>query len=255
MSARFRPLIAPAIFTLLMGAVLVGLGVWQLERLDWKTAILARIEARTNAPPQALPPLSAWSTLNPDDYEYRRVDLAGTFDHAEEALVFRGTAAGPGYFVLTPLRLASGGTVIVNRGFVPTDRADPASRKAGQIAGVVHITGLMREPEPRNTFTPTDDPATGHYFTRDPALIATHFGLRDAAPFSVDADATPVPGGLPKGGTTEVAIPNNHLSYALTWFGLAAGLVGVFCVLVWRRLHRPDEGAPTEASHASHMQV
>jgi surfeit locus 1 family protein len=240
-----RGLIIPALFTLVMGAILVSLGVWQLHRLAWKEAILARVAARVTAPPQAVPPPAAWPTLQPDDYEYRHVALDGTFDHADEALVFRGTAAGPGYFVLTPLRLADGSTVIVNRGFVPSDRADPTTRRAGEIAGPVHVVGLMREPEPRNLFTPKDDPAAGHYFTRDPALIAAHFGLRGAAPFSVDADATPVPGGLPVGGATELDIPNNHFSYALTWFGLAIGLFGVFATFAWRKLKAPESGRDT----------
>ncbi|WP_158810043.1 SURF1 family protein [Beijerinckia sp. L45] len=253
--ARLRPLIVPAVFTLMMGAILIGLGIWQLQRLAWKTAILERIEARTTAPAQPLPTMTTWASLSPDDYEYRHVALDGTFDHTKEALVFRGTAAGPGYFVLTPLHLATGGTVIVNRGHVPTDRAGPATRKAGEVAGPVHVVGLMREPEPRNTFTPADDPASGHYFTRDPALIAAHFGLSDAAPFSIDADATPVPGGLPRGGTTEIAIPNNHFSYALTWFGLAAGLFGVFGVLAWRKLRGPDEDRPLNPSQPSRIQV
>lgn len=253
--ARLRPLIAPALFTLAMGAILIGLGLWQLQRLAWKTAILARIDARTTAPPQPLPDPATWPALNQDDYEYRHVDLDGTFDHSKEALVFRGTAAGPGYFVLTPLRLASGGTVIVNRGHVPTDRADPKTRQAGEVTGPVHIVGLMREPEARNAFTPADDPATGHYFTRDPALIAAYFGLAGAAPFSIDADATPVPGGLPRGGTTEIAIPNNHFSYALTWFGLAAGLFGVFGVLAWRKLRDPAEDSIRNPSRPTRIQA
>jgi surfeit locus 1 family protein len=252
---RLRTLIAPAIFTLIMGAILVGLGIWQLQRLDWKNAIVARIEARTTAPAQPLPPRANWAAQNPDDYEYRHVEADGTFDHAKEALVFRGTAAGPGYFVMTPLHLTTGGTVIVNRGFVPTDRSNPASRTLGAVAGPVHIVGLMRGPEPRNTFTPTDDPSTGHYFTRDPALIAAHFGLADAASFSIDADATPVPGGLPRGGTTEIAIPNNHFSYALTWFGLAAGLFGVFGVLAWRKLRGMPEDRSSQPSQPSRMRV
>ena len=244
MTTRLRSLLAPVLLTLVMGAVLIGLGAWQLQRLAWKNAIVARIETRTRAPAQPLPPPSAWADLKADNYEYRRVTLEGTFDHAKEARVFRGTAAGPGYFVLTPLRLTSGGTVIVNRGFVPMDRADPASRQEGEVTGPVRVTGLMRSPEPRNTFTPADNPGAGRYFTRDAALIAAHFGLRDAAPFSVDADASPVPGGLPRGGTTEVSIPNNHLSYALTWFGLAAGLFGVFATFAWRRLRAAPEPPP-----------
>ena len=237
--SRLRPLLVPALFTVAMGAVLIGLGLWQLQRLAWKNAILAEIEERVDAMPEALPPQSAWVALDPDDYEYRHVTFDGIFDHAKEALVFRGTAAGPGYFVLTPLQLLSGGIVIVNRGFVPTVRAPAATRAQGQIAGIVHVSGLMRKPEPRNPFTPPDNPAKGEYFTRDPALIAAHFGLAGAAPFTVDADATPVPGGLPVGGATELAIPNNHFSYALTWFGLAIGLFGVFAVFAWRKVTAP----------------
>lgn len=240
MIARLRPLLVPAIFTAVMGAILIGLGLWQLQRLAWKSAILAEISDRVNESPQALPPRAAWAKLAPGDYEYRHVALDGIFDHGKEALVFRGTAAGPGYFVLTPFQLLSGGIVIVNRGFVPAGQAAASSRAAGQIPGILHLTGLMRQPEPRNLFTPKDDPAKGEYFTRDPQLIADHFGLRDAAPFTVDADAVPVPGGLPVGGATELNIPNNHFSYALTWFGLAIGLFGVFAVFAWRKIRSPE---------------
>ena len=100
----------------------------------------------------------------------------------------------------------------------------------------------MRQPEPRNIFTPADDPAKDQFFTRDPQLIAAHLGLADAAPFTVDADATPNPGGWPRGGATELAIPNNHFSYALTWFGLALGLFGVFLSYAWRRLSEDGVG-------------
>jgi surfeit locus 1 family protein len=237
---RLRSLVTPALFTLVMGAILIGLGVWQLHRLDWKNAILAEIGERVDAMPQALPPQTAWAGLQPDDYEYRHVAADGIFDYTKEALVFRGTAAGPGYFVLVPLQLLSGGVVIVNRGFVPPAYAPASKRTAGQVPGIVHVTGLMRRPEPRNFFTPPDNPAKGEYFTRDPNLIAAHFALTGAAPFTIDADATPVPGGLPVGGTTELAIPNNHFSYALTWFGLAMGLFGVFGVFAWRKVMAPQ---------------
>ena len=119
------------------------------------------------------------------------------FEHGMEALVFRpsGGSAGkePGYHVLTPLRLTSGGYVIVNRGFVPLDRKEQSSRLAGQIKGEIMVTGLMRQPEARNFFTPPDKPAAGQYFTRDPGSIATHFGLAPAAPFSIDADDAQFP--------------------------------------------------------------
>lgn len=226
-------------------ALLVGLGLWQLERLQWKTQLLATIQARTVAPPQALPPEASWPSLRVDDYAYRHVTLTGTFDHTEESHVFRplshedarGAFSGVGDLVLTPLVLDSGAIVIVNRGFVPQDRVDPATRAEGQVAGPVTISGLMREPEPRNLFTPADDPKSGTWFTRDPAAIAAFRHLDRVAPFTIDADAGLAPGGLPQGGETVLAIPNNHLSYALTWFGLALGLCGVFAAFAARRLH------------------
>ena len=132
---------------------------------------------------------------------------------------------GVGYYVMTPMHLEAGGTVLVNRGYVPPERKDPATRETGEPRGIVRVTGLMRRPEGRNVFTPADDPAAGQYFTRDPATLAARDGVTDAAPFTVDLDATPNPGGLPRGGTTEIAIPNNHLTYALTWFGTALALI------------------------------
>ena len=245
-----RGLLAPTIATLAALAILLGLGVWQIHRLAWKTELLATIAARTKAPPQPLPPEAEWSRLSASDYGYRHVTLSGTFDHAEEARVFRplsredarGPFSGIGDLVLTPLRLDDGSVVLVNRGFVPQDRIDPATRADGQVAGRVTITGLMREPESRNLFTPADNPQAGTWFTRDPGAIAAHWGLERVAPFTVDADASSVPGGLPQGGETVLVIPNNHLSYALTWFGLAIGLCGVFVAFAWRRLRGQTEG-------------
>jgi surfeit locus 1 family protein len=241
MPAQFKALIWPTLFTLAAGAVLIGLGLWQLQRLGWKETLIARIDARSTMPPQPLPAAADWASLSPDAYDYRHVEADGTFEHDKEVLVFHGQGFDrkgintPGYLVLTPLRLASGAYVIVNRGFVAEAFKDKATRMEGEIAGPVTVTGLMRPPEPRNFFTPADDPKNGRYFTRDPALIASAFNLDKVAPFSMDADDLPMPGGWPKGGTTEIAIPNNHLSYALTWFGLAAGLFAVFIAFAWNR--------------------
>lgn len=241
MPSHHKSLIWPAAWTCLACAILVWLGVWQLQRLAWKGKIIGEIETRAKAPPQQLPPLAAWPELRPDDYAYRHVEVDGTFLNDDEALVFTPssgrTSGGPdsGYLVLTPLRLKSGGFVIVNRGFVSLDRKDQSSRTARLIEGETHLTGLMRPPEARNYFTPPDEPAAGRYFTRDPSLIAAHYGLSPAAPFSVDVDDVPLPGGWPKGGTTLLNIPNNHLSYALTWFGLALTLLGVFAAFAWQK--------------------
>jgi surfeit locus 1 family protein len=226
--------------------LLSGLGVWQLQRLAWKETVLAQISARRDALPQALPPQKDWAKVNPDDYDYRHVIMRGVFDHARESFLFRASATGaagegPGYEVLTPLALDDGGTVIVNRGFAPAELKEPARRAAGQVAGEVTISGLMRRPEARNAFTPADEPDKNLWFTRDPAALAAHWGLQGVAPFSVDADTTPNPGGWPKGGATVMKIPNNHLAYALTWFALAATLAAVTAVFIANRERTPKD--------------
>jgi surfeit locus 1 family protein len=225
----------------LLGVVLLsGLGFWQLQRLTWKENLLAQIAARRDAPPAPPPPRAEWASLKPDDYDYRHVVLRGVFDHTKESALFRASATGAagggaGYEIVTPLRLDDGGVVFVNRGFVPAERKDISTRLAGQVAGDIEVTGLMRRPESRNFFTPPDEPDHDLWFTRDPAALAAHWGLADSAPFSVDADSAPNPGGWPRGGATVMTIPNNHLSYALTWFALAATLAAVAGAFVWRR--------------------
>ena len=235
-------LVPPAILALAVAMALVWLGLWQLQRLAWKEALIRTVSERTVAPPVPLPPPDAWPRLKPDDYEYRRVSAEGRFDHAREVHVYRPlvTARGPvhglGDLVLTPFHLAGGDTVMVNRGFVPTERLDPATRAAGQVDGTVTITGLMRSPQPRNSFTPNDDTVRNQWFTVDPGAVARLYGISDIAPFVIDQDAGQAPGGLPQGGETVLDFPNSHLSYALTWFGLALALVGVFGAYAWRQV-------------------
>ena len=244
-----RALLAPALGTLIVGAILIGLGLWQLHRLAWKEALLARIEARSKAAPAGLPPMSQWASLKAEDYEYRHVVAAGTFDNSAETLILRASQDGPGYHVMTPLRLDGGGAILVDRGFVPAALKDPKTRTAGAITGKVRVTGLLRAPEPRNFFTPPDDPARNEFFTRDPLKIAARDGLAEAAPFSIDADPTMASPGWPKPTAGELAIPNNHLSYALTWFGLALGLFGVFAFYAWARM--TSDGIRQGRQHAS----
>src|SRR5271156_6126965 len=233
MSGRVRSLAAPAAATLIGLAVLVGLGVWQLKRRAWKEALNAAVEARTLAPPVEIPSAEEWAKLNPGDYEYRHVRVSGVYDYARQAMVFRALASprgrygGPGYLVMTPLELADGDSVLVNRGFVPEERKAEAS--VGK-AGPVEVTGLMRSSEDRTWFTPADDTAHGQWFTRDVEQIAGGLKLGPQAPVSIDA------GALPEGGETILAFPNNHLSYAMTWFGMALALAGVFTVFAVGRL-------------------
>ncbi|KAA2234104.1 SURF1 family protein [Salinarimonas soli] len=246
---RWRSLLLPGLVALAALAVLLGLGTWQLERLAWKNDLLARIEARAYGEPGAIPPESAWDRFSPEEDEYRRVRLTGTFLHDRETAVHGLMSASrgqpvQGYYILTPLRLPDGAIVVVNRGFVPTERRDPATRPEGQIPGETSVTGLLRRPEERTAFVPENAPAREDWFTRDPAAIAAARGLARVAPFIVDADAAPVPGGLPRGGQTVLRLVNNHLQYALTWYGIALTLLGVFAAFAWRRLRGADDAPP-----------
>jgi surfeit locus 1 family protein len=242
--------IAPAaIATLLAFAVLVGLGFWQIERMGSKQRLMARIERGLASEPEALPPEASWPRLKPKAYDYSKVTLTGRFLHDKEfhvqgLLTTEGSRTTPpttilGTYVLTPLQVPDGAIVIVNRGFVPPDKADPSTRAQGQVGGEQTVVGLLRAPQSQGWFVPDDEPAKNSWFTRDPARMAAAAGLSRVAPFIVDADATPVPGGLPAGGKTIIAFPNNHLQYALTWFALALGLLAVFLAWARQQVKRP----------------
>lgn len=217
----------------MLGVVLLSaLGIWQIERRTWKLALIERVEQRMHAAPTAPPPQASWPAVTAASDEYRRVTVHGTFLNTEETLVQAVTTDGPGFWVLTPLQMAGGTTVLVNRGFVPPDRRDPATRRDGNPSGAVSVTGLLRISEPEGGFLRSNDPAAGRWYSRDVAAIAATHGLSQVAPFFVDADATPNPGGTPLGGLTIVRFPNNHLIYALTWFALAFMLAGALLRIV-----------------------
>ena len=223
-------------------ALLVGLGVWQVERLGWKENLIAAVSARIHRPPVPLPAAAQWPSLDLDAWQYRPVTVRGHFRNDDEAHVFitltrpRGAVGGEGYWVLTPLVLDGGGTVIVNRGFVPLAKADPATRPASLPEGEVTVHGLVRLPQGSNMFTPAAQPQRHLFYARDPEAIAAAYHLGPVAPFTIDADASPNPGGLPQGGETRVSFPNNHLQYAFTWFGLAAILAAFTAAWAWRRV-------------------
>lgn len=205
----------------------IALGVWQVERRAWKLDLIARVEAGTRAAPLAVPSPG----LKAQASEYRRVTATGSFLHDRETLVQALTERGAGFWVLTPLRTPRG-TVLINRGFVPPERRDPATRAAAQVAGSVAVTGLLRASEPKGGFLRNNDPAGDRWYSRDVPAIAAARGIGQAAPFFVDADATPNSGGWPVGGLTVLRFNNNHLVYALTWFGLAGiSLAALFLLL------------------------
>lgn len=197
------------------------LGVWQVERLHWKTELIARVDARVHAPATPAPSPSAWPALSRANDEYRRVVARGVLEHDKETLVQAVTTLGPGFWVMTPLRTDADFEILVNRGFVPQDLKAPAARSDGEIARPVAVTGLLRISEPGGGFLRANRPASGLWYSRDVAAIAADKRLATPAPYFIDADATPNPGGWPRGGLTVVRFRNDHLAYALTWFGLA----------------------------------
>lgn len=223
-----------------MIAGLLALGVWQVERRAWKLDLIRQVDARVHAPASPAPGPDRWPSVNTDRDQYRHVILRGTFQNDRETLTQAVTDYGAGFWVMTPFRTDAGFTVLINRGYVSTERRAPESRAAGQIAGETTVQGLLRITEPKGGFLRANDPATERWRSRDVAAIAAHRGLTNVAPYFVDADATANPGGWPIGGLTVIRFPNSHLVYALTWFGLALMLAFGGGILIWdeRRVRR-----------------
>jgi surfeit locus 1 family protein len=220
----FRPLPALTVAAGLLFAFLVGLGIWQLERLQWKLALIAQVNAN-----MAAPAISAKEALRlgVDGAQYRHVRLNGHFDNTREAYVLATADGEPVYHVLVPFETKEG-AFLVDRGRIPQALKNPDLRKAGLIEGETEVTGVWRTPDPANSFTPAPDVAARLWFSRDVVAIARQDDVNLAAPVVIEADARPNPGGWPVGGETKVEFRNQHLQYAITWFALAAGLLGVY---------------------------
>ena len=213
-------LILGAVMFALLFAGFSALGVWQVQRLAWKQDLIRQVDARIHAAPVVAP--SPRQTITRQADQYRRVVVSGRFDHSRETLVKAVTDLGPGYWVVTPLTADQGFTVLINRGFVPSERQKPSDRAAGQVEGQTRVVGLLRLTEPDGGFLRANDPAGDRWFSRDVAGIARAKGVSGSvASYFIDADATPNPDGWPRGGLTVVRFANSHLIYALTWFGLA----------------------------------
>ncbi|WP_168247525.1 MULTISPECIES: SURF1 family protein [unclassified Mesorhizobium] len=224
---------------LVLFVILLGLGTWQVQRLHWKEGLLETIDRRTHAAPLPLADVEKEFATS-GDVDYTPVTVTGTFLHQGERHFFSTWEGDTGFNVYTPLQLEDGRFVLVNRGFVPYDLKDPAKRRQGEVAGKVTVTGLARNPLPEkpSMMLPDNDVAKNIFYWKDRDVMASSAGLTAGAglvPFFIDADRTPNPGGLPVGGVTIIDLPNNHLQYAVTWYGLAAALAAVLIL----RLRRP----------------
>jgi cytochrome oxidase assembly protein ShyY1 len=241
------------VFTLVMVVMFAGLGVWQLQRRIEKHALIAQLTARLAEAPQTLPPALQWSTLTPAQDEFRRVGFTATYASAPDAMVYssgsavRNDISGPGTWAFMPARLPDGGTVVINAGFVQNtmqdrDQQDRAVTRLITKAPVM-LTGYIRFPEKAGALTPSENLAKRLWFTRDHLAMAGALGWgesgRPVAPFYIDLEQ-PVPAsGIPKPGPLEVHLKDDHLQYAITWFGLAGAVVIAFGV--WWRAQRRQE--------------
>jgi surfeit locus 1 family protein len=216
--------------TVVLGlAILIGLGTWQMQRRDWKLGLIDRIEHRAHDEPISLT-MARDLWLREHDVEYYRVLLVGRFLHDQERHLYTVEQGRAGWRVVTPLVTSGGDVVLVDRGFVPDELKEPSTRPAGQIADTVEVIGLARAPGAPNWFTPENDPVRNRWFWRDVSGLAASLPADQAArvaPFMVEAEAEPVPGGWPRGGVTRLVLSNRHLEYALTWYGLALTLAVV----------------------------
>jgi cytochrome oxidase assembly protein ShyY1 len=219
------------VITLVMLVVLIGLGVWQLQRKEEKRLLIAALNERLAAVPVPLPAKDAWRTLTAEHDEFRRVTLVVGGDvkpavQWRDAHVFasgsalRSDISGLGVWDFAPLSLASGATVVVNRGFVPDGQQ--ASPSLSAVADrPLTLTGYIRFPEQPGWFTPRADVGKRLWFGRDHQGMAQALGWGEVAPFYIDLETPVPPSGWPKPGPLDVHLRDQHLQYAITWFGLA----------------------------------
>lgn len=231
--AGFRPQLWPTAMSVPVLLLLLGLGAWQVQRLGWKERLVAERAAALAA--AAVP--APQGLVEARRLEFHHVFVDGVFLHANE--IFLDASSGPGsigYDVLTPLEEKDGRIVFVDRGYIPRRLRDPKTRAKGLVAGTVRVVGLLRLPPkgPPNWFMPDNRPQANEWFWIDLERMAAVDGLARVAPFYIDADATPNPGGWPKGGVALPQLPNHHLQYAVTWFSLAVALIVIY-VLYHRR--------------------
>ncbi len=223
-------------------AILISLGTWQVGRLHWKEGLLADIAERRAAAPVPLADIETMAAQG-GDIEYRTVTATGRYINNKERHFFATWRGQTGYYIYTPLQLADGRYILVNRGFVPYENKEPEMRMQGQLTGEQTVTGLARAklPGKPSSLVPDNDVAKNIFYWKDLDVMSSSVDLDkvDVLPFFVDADSTPNPAGFPIGGVTQVDLPNDHLQYAFTWYGLAAALVGVVAIS-W---FRPRKGA------------
>jgi surfeit locus 1 family protein len=244
---RFRPTLWPTVFTIPALILLLGLGTWQVQRLHWKENLIATRHDRSTGPAIPLPADNA----DPATYEFSKTRATGHFLNDKEMyLAARSLHGNIGFHVVTPLVLADGSAVLVDRGWVPTERRDPASRKAGELDGTVTIEGLLRGSQKQSWLVPDNEPKNNTWFYVDVPAMAKWAGLARAHPYFVEAGPAPNPGGYPIGGQSHLELPNNHLQYAFIWYSFAVSLSVIYVLYHRKRDKELAEQAAKQAAES-----
>lgn len=230
----------PSLFFVIALVILLALGTWQVKRFSWKTNLVETINSRIDLPAQPLPRPATWKKLDLDQLNYRAVKASGRFNYNDEVHIFtqapagKATYSGAGYWVIAPFLLDGGGTVLVNRGFVPEKFKPQRTRMESQTEGRQTIVGVIKTDQGANYFTPETDFKNNIWYTRNIKAISEHLELENAAPFMIALSGDDDKGKLPQPRQLNINLENRHLGYAITWYGLALTLIGVFVVFSFK---------------------
>lgn len=234
-----RDIIVLSVLAAAAFAILVALGAWQLQRLEWKQSLIAQLDARMRAEPVTL--TQARERLKAgEDIEYLRVRAKGEFLHDKERHLYTVQDGKAGWRIITPLGLENGRFVLVDRGFVPEALKPAATRPGSTPTGSVLVTGVVRLPGDKGYFTPDNAPAENIWHWRDLDAMAASVldgeQVERVEPFFIQQEEMPSMTGWPRAGYANLNLPNRHLEYALTWFALAGVLLVVFAFYLRSRL-------------------
>lgn len=225
----FRPKLIPTLMTIPSLIILVMLGTWQMQRLEWKTTLIEQLTSR-----QEQPPISLTFPLDPtqiDELKYRITELRGTFLHDKEIHLYTGTIKiknKRGFYIITPFQLEGSDVVVaVNRGWVPNDLKDADTRPESLVEGVQTIRGMLSPSESPTWFTPDNDYAHNVWIWMDLDAMRTYLNL-PVAPLALLQKDSLTDGLYPIPPATHVTLRNDHLQYAITWYSLAIALLVIY---------------------------
>lgn len=234
-------LIFPSLFAIIGLVILIGLGNWQMERMAWKANLIELVNERIESPSRSFEEVLKL-TKNLEDIRFQPVTVRGVFDHSQERHYFLPYKGKIGWHIITPLKMQSGQIVLIDRGFVPDELKDASRRPKGLVEGEQVIDGLVRLSEQGNYFSPPNDVANNKWYVRDIAELYASLGegVKQPLNFMIDQKRLKSSGEWPLPGVTKVEFSDKHFGYALTWYGLALTLIGVFIAFAYSRFSKLD---------------